>query len=447
MEALFILYVKDQQASRRFYAAVLLQEPSLDVPGMTAFRLLDGCVLGLMPEQGIKRLLGERLPDPATANGVPRAELYLLVDDPQACHRRALENGARELSPLAPRGWGDVAAYSLDPRAPPPLPSGPARPPSRSSRSHPKSREWVEILRPDICPSSECGPDFRKKGGWIMNHSSITTVSMHWCYSGVICRGQPSYPSAARVPAPYPASPFPCRGTGVTHGVPLRIWSSQDPLRRPLRRAVPDCARRGLLAVLNTGDEGPQLLARRMPELLERIDTLRRPSSRPASPLGAVVRSRKAFERILAELPVPAGEQPSLRIEELSFEALALPRTDGSFDVAFTAFVMGHGAGASSRICRLGYRVEADGRVAPLANILFLNGPSLGPQPGIVGNAAAQEERKEFICKREAFLDLVFAEPLDWIPAGFNKGWRVERKGATASEGGRAPSAGSGPYP
>ncbi len=46
--------------------------------------------------------------------GVPRAELYLLVEDPGSAHRRALENGARELSPLAARGWGHEAAYSLD---------------------------------------------------------------------------------------------------------------------------------------------------------------------------------------------------------------------------------------------------------------------------------------------------------------------------------------------
>lgn len=48
--------------------------PSLNVPGMTGFTLSANCVLGLMPEAGIKRLLGERLPDPAQATGIPRAE-------------------------------------------------------------------------------------------------------------------------------------------------------------------------------------------------------------------------------------------------------------------------------------------------------------------------------------------------------------------------------------
>jgi uncharacterized protein len=110
-----ILYVEDQRASAAFYSAVLAQTPSLDVLGMTEFTLGDGCTLGLMPVAGIRRLLGERLPDPTRAAGFPRAELYLRVDDPAEYHRRTLANGARELSSLLERDWGDVVAYSLDP--------------------------------------------------------------------------------------------------------------------------------------------------------------------------------------------------------------------------------------------------------------------------------------------------------------------------------------------
>lgn len=115
MKAHFILYVADQRNSARFYEAALGRKPRLDVPGMTEFDLGDGAVLGLMPAAGIKRLLGDTLPDPMSAAGLPRAELYLLVEDPQAAHRRALDGGARELSALLPRGWGHDAAYSLDP--------------------------------------------------------------------------------------------------------------------------------------------------------------------------------------------------------------------------------------------------------------------------------------------------------------------------------------------
>ena len=114
MKVHFILYVKDQEQSKKFYSIVLAKEPTLHVPGMTEFELSDGCVLGLMPELGIKRLLGEHLPDPELARGIPRAELYLRVDNPIVYHERAIKMGAKELSGLEPRDWGDIAAYSID---------------------------------------------------------------------------------------------------------------------------------------------------------------------------------------------------------------------------------------------------------------------------------------------------------------------------------------------
>jgi len=112
---LLILYVKDQARAREFYAGLLELAPTLDVPGMSEFALPGGARLGLMPEAGIKRLLGAALPDPAQGGGVPRAELYLRVQEPARYHARALQQGAKELSPLQPRAWGDEAAYSLDP--------------------------------------------------------------------------------------------------------------------------------------------------------------------------------------------------------------------------------------------------------------------------------------------------------------------------------------------
>lgn len=114
-QAEFIVYVASQAAATAFWRNVLNRDPSLEVPGMTEFALGDGAVLGLMPEAGIRALLGPALPDPAQARGIPRGELYLLVDDPAAYHARALAAGARELSPLTTRSWGDRVAYSLDP--------------------------------------------------------------------------------------------------------------------------------------------------------------------------------------------------------------------------------------------------------------------------------------------------------------------------------------------
>jgi catechol 2,3-dioxygenase-like lactoylglutathione lyase family enzyme len=110
----FIFYVRDQSASTAFFRLVLARAPTLEVPGMTEFELGPGAVLGLMPEAGIVRLLGASV-DPGRAGGAPRAELYVLVDDPAAYHVRALAAGGRELSALAVRDWGHEAAYCADP--------------------------------------------------------------------------------------------------------------------------------------------------------------------------------------------------------------------------------------------------------------------------------------------------------------------------------------------
>ena len=107
-----ILYVCDQQRSVRFYRQVLGLSPTLDVPGMTEFQLTPDSVLGIMPLSGIKKLLGQSITD--LQPGTLAAELYLVVDEPEEYHRRALEAGARELSPFQQRDWGHSVAYSQD---------------------------------------------------------------------------------------------------------------------------------------------------------------------------------------------------------------------------------------------------------------------------------------------------------------------------------------------
>jgi len=109
-----VLYVEDQERATAFYSAVLDHPPVLDVPGMTEFKLTETSSLGLMPEAGIRKLLGDALPDPAAARGIPRAELYLLVDDPAACLERARLAGARIMDDVRSRDWGDRAGYCLD---------------------------------------------------------------------------------------------------------------------------------------------------------------------------------------------------------------------------------------------------------------------------------------------------------------------------------------------
>ena len=114
MEAEFIFFVQDQQRSRDFYAAILDQDPSLDVPGMTEFDLGPRCKLGLMPANGIAKIITPSTPHPSVGQGIPRCELYLLVENAiEFCHR-AIEAGALEVSELSPRDWGHKVAYFAD---------------------------------------------------------------------------------------------------------------------------------------------------------------------------------------------------------------------------------------------------------------------------------------------------------------------------------------------
>lgn len=109
-----ILYVKDQQKSSRFYSELFKIQPHLDVPGMTEFHLSEKHILGIMPEKGIKKLIGDGLPDPESASGIPRAELYFRVVNGEEFMARAIGLGAKLLSLFQPRDWGQSAGYVLD---------------------------------------------------------------------------------------------------------------------------------------------------------------------------------------------------------------------------------------------------------------------------------------------------------------------------------------------
>lgn len=114
-QAIFIVFVKNQETSREFYQKVLGIGPSLDVPGMTEFTISDTARLGLMPEEGISRILEGRIPHPQQAGGVPRSEIYLYVDQPDTYFNRLETAGGRQVSAGAIRNWGDYVAYGTDP--------------------------------------------------------------------------------------------------------------------------------------------------------------------------------------------------------------------------------------------------------------------------------------------------------------------------------------------
>ncbi|HET6992690.1 MAG TPA: VOC family protein [Bacteroidia bacterium] len=111
---IFILYVKNQALSRDFYSEVFGIKPVLDVPGMTEFELLEGTKLGLMPEKNIAKIISPPLPDPSSANGIPRCEVYLYVENPAEYIARAIAAGGKLVNELSPRDWGDRAGYIAD---------------------------------------------------------------------------------------------------------------------------------------------------------------------------------------------------------------------------------------------------------------------------------------------------------------------------------------------
>lgn len=111
----FILYVADQARSTAFYRSLLGCEPILNVPGMTEFSLGHGTKLGLMPEQGIARIISGPMPHPSQGYGVPRCELYFVVEDLDSAMHQALLAGAVVVDPAADRDWGHRVAYFADP--------------------------------------------------------------------------------------------------------------------------------------------------------------------------------------------------------------------------------------------------------------------------------------------------------------------------------------------
>ncbi|MCB0409624.1 MAG: lactoylglutathione lyase [Flavobacteriales bacterium] len=110
----FILYVKDQSKSRDFYKKLLDQKPCLDVSGMTEFNLAENVKLGLMPEDGIAKIITPTLVHPSKANQVPRCELYLKVDNAEQLSQKAIELGGKLISPFTQRNWGDKVVYVTD---------------------------------------------------------------------------------------------------------------------------------------------------------------------------------------------------------------------------------------------------------------------------------------------------------------------------------------------
>jgi len=110
-----ILYVNDELLSAKFYAALFRANPDMIAPGMVEFVISDSLKLGLMPASGIAKIISPPLPLPNLGNGIPRCELYFLVDDVDFEMDHALICGAKMVSEVADRDWGDRVGYVADP--------------------------------------------------------------------------------------------------------------------------------------------------------------------------------------------------------------------------------------------------------------------------------------------------------------------------------------------
>ena len=111
---LTILAVDDAQASAAFYSAAFGWTPAVTTQIYVEFTIAGGQRIGLYEREGFARNTGQ-LPAKIAAGALAPTELYFHTDDIHAAITRIERAGARELSPLGRRPWGDEAAYFADP--------------------------------------------------------------------------------------------------------------------------------------------------------------------------------------------------------------------------------------------------------------------------------------------------------------------------------------------
>jgi predicted enzyme related to lactoylglutathione lyase len=111
---LTLLATSDLARSVAFYEAVFGWKRTVDFPVIVQFELPGGMSLGLYAASGFGANTGTMpsLPGPGSISGT---ELYFHPADLDATIDKMKAAGGRLLSELAPRDWGDEAAYFADP--------------------------------------------------------------------------------------------------------------------------------------------------------------------------------------------------------------------------------------------------------------------------------------------------------------------------------------------
>jgi predicted enzyme related to lactoylglutathione lyase len=111
---LTILAVADRVRAAAFYRDAFGWRQLVDAPPYAEFEMPGGMRLGVYERSGFAKNTGE-LPAQVPAGGLAATELYLHADDLDQAVARLEKAGARPLSPLTRRDWGDEAAYFADP--------------------------------------------------------------------------------------------------------------------------------------------------------------------------------------------------------------------------------------------------------------------------------------------------------------------------------------------
>lgn len=111
---LTILAVEHVATSVAFYRAAFGWTPAVETPVYVEFALASGQRIGLYEREGFGRNTGQT-PAKIPSGELAPTELYFHTDDIHAAIGRIKQAGARELSPLERRDWGDEAAYFADP--------------------------------------------------------------------------------------------------------------------------------------------------------------------------------------------------------------------------------------------------------------------------------------------------------------------------------------------
>ena len=109
-----ILAVADTVRSALFYREAFGWKVRVEVPVYVELELPDGAGLGLYQREAFGRNTGQA-PHPHPAGALSGAELYFRTVELEPAQRRLEAAGARLLSPLAPRDWGDEVVYYSDP--------------------------------------------------------------------------------------------------------------------------------------------------------------------------------------------------------------------------------------------------------------------------------------------------------------------------------------------